>query len=94
MYTFSLEIGNCPDCRKIDVCTTTVSEKEKIIAAHLYVNIKKHRYHILLHLEKNYFAINDLVPDGVNPLIIHQELIPNINVDNAIQKISTILLFL
>lgn len=92
-YTFNLEIGDCPTCRRDGIKTTTVSELEKIITAHLYVEMKGHRYQVLLHLENNYFALNDLNAAVDKIQIIRLEFIPNITVSNVVQKISTILIF-
>jgi len=91
-----LEIGNCRNCQSDIIVTTTVTDGEKIISAHLYVDWGQERYQLLLHLKDNYFAIVHLTPKTNEPRdeIYKSEGIPDINFQNALSKLSTILTFL
>jgi hypothetical protein len=95
-----LQIGDCQICITKQITTTTVSEYDTIITAHIYINYDKDKYNLLFHIRDNYFAIiHWTINIHAYNLNNHEQIyrlnyIPTITIDNAINKLETILTFL
>jgi hypothetical protein len=95
-----LEVGNCQICKSELVNSTTVTENELMVSAHLYVVWGEDRYHLILHIKDNYFGINHLT-GKTNPFTASDKLqiyrlegIPPITYDNVLTKLPIYLTFL
>jgi hypothetical protein len=92
----SLRIGDCLHCKNDTVHATMVTEGEKLVSAHLYVQWGEKRYQFLLHIKDGYFAIIHLTSnksDGRDEIYKIEE-IPDINFDNILNKLPLYLTFL
>jgi hypothetical protein len=95
-----LQIGDCQDCIRKQITTTTVVDNDQIVTAHIYVNYEKDKYHLLFNIKGNYFIIIHwpIKIEAFNlndqKKIFELNCIPTITIDNAINKLETILTFL
>lgn len=91
----SLRIGDCPKCKNEIVNSTMVTEDDRLISAHLYVQWGEERYQFLIHIKDGYFALVHLtsLKDERDEIYKANE-IPDINFNNVLNKLPLYLTFL